>query len=93
MPKITNNSARTPKGLPNSTVISPGGSVNISARDWDAMKSNSVVKSWISTKAITVDGVEVSAPPPPPPPPKMTKAQQKAADEKQPPPPPPPPPQ
>jgi hypothetical protein len=54
MATVTNNTPRTPLGLPGGIVVAPGESKNIPG--WAAIKDNAIVKAWVKAKVLTVEG-------------------------------------
>lgn len=72
MVNVTNNTPRTPLGLPGGLVIEPGKTVPVP--NWTAIKDNHVVKAWVKSKLLTVSGEEAAP---------VQAAQQAVGDEKE----------
>lgn len=54
MANIQNNSERTPIGLPNGTVIEPGGVVEVDDKAWkDMTEKSAVIKHFVEKKVLT----------------------------------------
>lgn len=72
MINVKNATPRTPLGLPGGLVIEPGKTVPVP--NWHAIKDNHVVKAWVKSKLLVVDGEEVAP---------VEAAQQAVGDEKE----------
>lgn len=65
MAKITNTHRITPRGLPNGVVLSPGETKNIP--DWENIADRPIVRSWVASGLLVVEGADEKKAPPLPP--------------------------